>query len=506
MLMVTALSIGFVVTMCAIPLCKRVAERFDIMSYPGGHSSHHKPIPLLGGAAMLLGVLAAYVFFQIILSNQPWGMQHPRFWEMTSLMVGSAWMCVLGTLDDKLHLGWKKKLLGELLGVGIIIAGGHTLSKATIPFIGLVDFGWMGAPLFALMILTITNAVNLIDGIDGLAGGICFFAALVSGIIGMDKEVGDIFTATMGFGIAGAILAFLVFNFPPASIFMGDGGSLLLGFLLGTMATSSAATAPGIRSGAMIMLLAPLLPFGIALLDVLLSILRRGISGRRIFLPDTDHLHHRLMEKVGRPRAVVAILYSFSALLSAMTLTIILGDATEFFSVYVLFSGLVILGLVVMVLRLYMRDGLPTILENRPHMKYLASYMDFMIRRVHRTCDADEMLQLLESGVRDLGFDRVAVLQGGEDRLVWERRTLLHPEAGRQEECRELGASDLLVEARLPQHQSLAYQKYLLLVWRQVLKEMGRQLQDIDTGTCRLSNECGSAGNHGDRCGPPPSL
>ncbi len=478
--------LGFLVTLCAIPIVKRIAERVDLLSYPGGHSSHDKPIPLLGGAAMLLGVLAAYLFFQMVLTKQAWDMQFPGFWETTSLVLGATWMCLLGTLDDKLHLGWKKKVLGELIGVGIIIAGGHTITVATIPYVGLVEFGWWGAPIFALMILTITNAVNLIDGIDGLAGGICFFAALVTGIIGLATD--DLFAASMGFGIAGAALAFLVFNFPPASIFMGDGGSLFLGFLLGTMATSSAATAPGLRPGAMVMLLVPFLPFGIALLDVLLSILRRGLSGRRIFLPDTDHLHHRLMEKVGRPRAVVGILYSFSALLSAMTLSLILGDATQFFSLYVLLSGVVLLGLVVLVLRLYMREGLPTIIENRPHMKYLASYMDFMNRRARRSCNEHELLQLLESGVRDLGFDSVAVLQQGQERFKWERLEKQHPEAERLEETRVLGVSGYTVQVFIPKHHSHAYQKYLKLVWDQFLKEAARQLKDIQAGICRLED------------------
>lgn len=484
LLVALAGGIGFLTTLCAVPLVKRLAERFDIVSYPGGHSCHARPVPLLGGAAMLLGVLMAWVFFRLLLQGDMGKGLHPGAWQMGSLVLGSIWMCALGTLDDKLHLGWRRKLLGELVGVGILLAGGHTITVATIPFVGPVHFGWMGAPLFALMILTITNAVNLIDGIDGLAGGICFFAALVTGVIGLAK--GDLFAATTGFGVAGAVLGFLVFNFPPASIFMGDGGSLFLGFLLGAMASSSAATTAGQRSGALVMLLAPFLPFGIALLDVALSIMRRGLSGRRIFLPDTDHLHHRLMETVGHPRGVVAILYSFSALLSAMTLTLILGQKADYFVGYIVLSGLVLLGLMVLVLRLYMREGLPSILENRPHMKFLASYMDFMTRRAARCRSEAEVLALLETGVRDLAFDSVLLRRGGQVLQRWDRAEagteVAHPGAERQEELRALNDSDLAVVAVIPRHHSLAYQKYLKLVWEQFLKAAACRLKELEAG------------------------
>ncbi|GAB7081782.1 glycosyltransferase family 4 protein [Megalodesulfovibrio paquesii] len=478
--------IGFLVTLCAIPFAKRLAGRFDIVSYPGGHSCHSRPVPLLGGGAMLAGVVAAWLFFFVAIALHPGAEQHPGMRQMISLMLGSLWICGLGTLDDKRHLGWRNKLLGELVGVAILIAGGHTITVATIPFVGVVHFGWLGVPIFALTILTITNAVNLIDGIDGLAGGICFFAALVTGIIGLVK--GDLFAVATGFGVAGTILAFLVYNFPPASIFMGDGGSLLLGFLLGAMASSSAATTSGQRSGALVMLLAPFLPFGIALLDVVLAIARRGLSGRRIFLPDTDHLHHRLMEAVGRPRGVVGILYAFSALLSALTLTLILGQRSTSSLVLLSLAGVLLIGLVVMVLRLYMRESLPSILENRPHMKFLASYMDYMSRRAGRCESAEELYTLLGSGVHDLAFDSVTLLRHGQVLRRWDRTEKTHPEAERHEEARQLG-SELIVQAVIPQHCSLAYQKYLVLVWNQFLRAVECRLRELVDGVCTSADD-----------------
>ena len=166
--------------------------------------------------------------------------------------------------------------------------------------------------------IAITNAVNLVDGMDGLAGGICFFAALTSAVIGIAK--GDLFIATMAFTVAGSLLGFLMFNLPPASIFMGDGGAMMMGFLLGTLATSSAAISPGQRLGTSVMILAAFLPFGIPLFEVALSIFRRLIRGQAVFLGDGDHLHHRLREKIKNPKITVGVFYFFSAALCALTL------------------------------------------------------------------------------------------------------------------------------------------------------------------------------------------
>ncbi|WP_167590605.1 MraY family glycosyltransferase [Oceanidesulfovibrio indonesiensis] len=401
---------------------------------------------------------------------------HPDYSAILSLFLGTTWIAILGTLDDKIHMGWRLKLAGQIIGVAILLVGGHTLKNASIPLLGLVDFGWSGAIFFALSVLIITNAVNLIDGLDGLAGGICFFAALVSAVIGVFKA--DIFLAVIGFGISGGLLAFLRFNFPPASVFMGDGGSLMLGFLLSTLATSSVATSPGQRSGVFTMILLPFLPFGIALLDVSVAIVRRGVSGRCIFHPDTDHIHHRLMDTLGRPRRVVAVLYLFSALLSAITLTMVLGPQHQFYRVYVVFMGVVALGLVILLLRLYTREGLPQILGNRSHMKFLASFADYMCRRLQRATTEDEALMLLERGVTDLGFDYVRVERDGELFMEWTSSRKLHPDSERIEQKRSV-CPRISIYWATPTHDSDSFQKYLLLTWNQSLRALSNCLERL---------------------------
>lgn len=466
--------VGFGISYLTIPTAKRMARKYKILSYPGGHSHHARPIPLLGGATVYLAFAMAFCIHMLFVAYRGLSEDEPSLWQMVSLFCGTTWIAMLGIYDDKVALGWGKKLGGECIGILILLLGGHGLTNATLPYVGFVHFGWFGPPIFALLVLTITNAINLIDGIDGLAGGICFFAAMVSGVIGLFK--GDYFSAAIGFSVSGGLLAFLRFNFPPASIFMGDGGSLMLGFLLGTLATSSAAPAAGQRPGALIMLLIPFLPFGIALLDVFLSIFRRMLSGQKIFLPDTNHIHHLLMEQIGRPEAVVSILYAFSAALSAMTLTLVLGPQGKFLTAYVIFSGFVLFALVVLVLRLYLTEGLPRIIENRPHFQFLASYISFMSKRALRTESVDELLDLLETGVRDLGLDFVRVSKTERVLRSWITTNKAHPDSPREQAAKQLKKYGLAIEWSMPTHESESYQRYLKVAWSQFLKEVEARL------------------------------
>lgn len=466
--------VGFGVSYMTIPAVKLLARKHRILSFPGGHSHHARPIPLLGGAAIYLAFAMAFAVHMLFIAYRGLSEDEPSLWQMISLFVGTTWIAALGVYDDKVALGWGKKLAGECFGILILLLGGHGITHATLPYFGLVNFGWYGPPVFALLVLTITNAINLIDGIDGLAGGICFFAAMVTGVIGLFK--GDYFSATIGFTVSGGILAFLRFNFPPASIFMGDGGSLMLGFLLGAMATSNAAPSAGQRPGALIMLLIPFLPFGIALLDVFLSVFRRMLSGQKIFLPDTNHIHHRLMEQIGRPQAVVSILYGFSAALSAMTLTLVLGPQGRFLTSYVIFSGVVLGSLVVLVLRLYLTEGLPRIIENRPHFQFLASFISFMSKRARRALSTDELLDLLGAGVRDLGLDFVRVSTEERALRSWITPNKAHPESPRELGVKHLKKYGLSIEWSMPTHDSESYQRYLKVAWSQFLKEVENRL------------------------------
>lgn len=465
---------GFIVTYTTIPALRRVALRYDVVSSPGGRRNHDKPTPLLGGLAIFLPFAAVFITFFILVTTEQIVLNQPTRVQMLGLFLGTTWILILGTLDDKAHFGWRLKLAGQALGAAILVLGGHNIVRATLPFIGPVEFGWYGIPLFVLAVIAITNAINLIDGMDGLAGGICFFAALTSAVVGMAK--GDLFTATMGFTIVGSLLGFLMFNLPPASIFMGDGGSMMMGFLLGTLATSYSAISPGQRLGTSVMVLAPFLPFGIPLFEVALSILRRLVRGQAVFLGDGDHLHNRLRGKIEDPKLAVGVFYFFSAALCLLTLFTVLGPDSTLAQFVGAVITIIILGGIIGSIRLYNVRDLVVTLKNRPHFKFLGGFLRFMRWRIRRAESLHELLALLETGVRDLRFDKVEVLSDGDVLFRWINPRLVHPGSHRIYSEESLDNDRIIVKWWRPFHDDETYNEYLMLTWYRFLVELRQEI------------------------------
>ncbi len=464
---------GFIVTYAAVPVFRKLALKYDVISAPGGRRSHLQPTPLLGGLAIFLPFGAVFISFFFLVSIGLVVQNQPNKIQMLSLFLGTAWILILGTVDDKVDLGWGVKLAGQFLGAGILVIGGHSINSATLPFIGPVEFGWYGIPLFFFAVIAITNAINLVDGMDGLAGGICFFAALTSAVIGIAK--GDLFTATMAFTVAGSLLGFLMFNLPPASIFMGDGGAMMMGFLLGTLATSSSAISPGQRLGTSVMILVPFLPFGIPLFEVALSIFRRFIRGQAVFLGDGDHLHNRLKDKIENPRITIGVFYFFTAALCALTLFSVLGFESALAQSVGAVIVLVILGGIIGSIRLYKIDKFLVMLRNRPHFKFLGGFLKFMRYRIRRAQSLHELLALLETGVRDLHFDKVEVLSDGEILFKWANPKLVHPGNPRIYSEESLDDDRIIVKWSRPFHDDETYNEYLMLTWYRFLVELRQE-------------------------------
>ncbi|HTY22670.1 MAG TPA: MraY family glycosyltransferase [Desulfomonilaceae bacterium] len=467
---------GFIVTYATVPLSRKAALKYQVVSMPGGRRTHVQPTPLLGGLAIFVPFALVFCTFFILAVTGWISLDQPKKMQMLSLFLGTTWMLILGTLDDKKDLGWGKKLGGQFLGVGILVLGGHNIATATVPLIGPVEFGWYGIPLFVLAVLAITNAINLIDGMDGLAGGICFFAALTSAVIGVVK--GDVFTAVIGFTAAGSLLAFLIFNLPPASIFMGDGGAMMMGFLLGTLATSSAAISPGQRLGTSVMILIPFLPFGIPLFEVVLSIFRRLIRGQAVFLGDGDHLHHRLRGRFEDPRLSVGVFYFFSAALCALTLFALIGLDFALAKLVIAVIITVILIGIIGSIRLYNVDKLVVTLKNRPHFKFLGGFLRFMKYRMRRAESLHELLALLETGVRDLRFDRVEVVSDGHTTFKWTNPRLVHPNSPRIYSEESLDNGRIVVKWARPIHDDTIYNEYLMLTWYRFLAYIRQEVEN----------------------------
>jgi hypothetical protein len=207
-----------------------------------------------------------------------------------------------------------------------------------------------------------------------------------------------------------------------------------------------------------------------------LSIFRRLIRGQAVFLGDGDHLHHRLREKIKDPKITVGVFYFFSAALCALTLFMVLGFESALAQSVGAVIVLVILGGIIGSIRLYRVDKLLVTLKNRPHFKFLGGFLKFMRYRIRRSQSLHELLALLETGVRDLHFDKVEVLSDGEILFKWANPRLVHPSNPRIYSEESLDNDRIIVKWSRPFHDDETYNEYLMLTWYRFLVELRQEI------------------------------
>ena len=274
---------------------------------------HASPLPRLGGVAIFCAFLLSLAVALIL--NSRFQSLRPGFSarSVLTILLPGALIFLLGIYDDVRTLGAYFKFGIQAIAAIVLFLGGLRISDLPMLF-GTHQFPWfVGLPLTVLWVLAITNAFNLIDGLDGLAAGSALFSTLVVFAIALVSQSSLI--ALMTVALAGAIVGFLRFNFNPATIFMGDCGSLFIGFLLSALALQGAQKAPTIVAVAI-----PVVSFGLPILETALSVLRRLISGRPIFTADREHIHHKLLQRGLSHRQVVIVLYGVSALFGLLSL------------------------------------------------------------------------------------------------------------------------------------------------------------------------------------------
>jgi UDP-GlcNAc:undecaprenyl-phosphate GlcNAc-1-phosphate transferase len=300
--------VAFVFALLLTPLVRNTAHRWNLVDAPDARKVHSQPIPRVGGVAIAVSYLLSYlVLLAIGLSGS--GIVRDALPLSLKLAPAALIIFATGLLDDIIGLRPWQKLAGQfaaslaacLAGVLIQGVGGHILSP------------WMAAPLTVLWLLACTNALNLIDGIDGLAAGVGLFAAVTSLIAALLQ--GNLALAFATVPLAGALLGFLRFNFNPATIFLGDSGSLLIGFLLGCFGVLWSE-----KSATILGMTAPLIALAIPLLDTTLAIARRFLRQQPIFGADRAHIHHKLLSRGFTPRRVALMLYGVCGLAAAASL------------------------------------------------------------------------------------------------------------------------------------------------------------------------------------------
>lgn len=313
----SAFGLALALSLGLTPLMGALAVRLGAVSDVGGRNVNTREVPRLGGVAVAVATLAplGLLFF---LRPDATRLLEDESRTVVGVGIGAALSCILGATDDVRRLPAKVKLLGQLLCALLAYAAGCRIDLIHLPLLGPIELGWVSLPLTVLWIVGITNAINLIDGLDGLAAGVVFCAAatnLVVAAIGGNVMVAVVMSALMG-----ALLGFLFFNFNPATIFMGDSGSYFAGFLL-----AASSLVGNQKSSTAVSLLVPILALGVPIFDTLFSIARRALERRPVFSPDRGHIHHKLLDRGLTHRRSVLILYMFSALLALSGLMLAIG-------------------------------------------------------------------------------------------------------------------------------------------------------------------------------------
>jgi UDP-GlcNAc:undecaprenyl-phosphate/decaprenyl-phosphate GlcNAc-1-phosphate transferase len=296
---------AFIVSLVLTPICRDVFRSYGVVDQPDARKVHRYPIPRVGGLAIAIAYLLAYVLVRPE-EGSPLAQQLSLVWR---LLPGAALAFGIGLLDDLFNLRASVKLLGQIAAAGLACVGGVRI----LSIAGASTNAWWNIPLTILWLLACMNAFNLVDGLDGLAVGVGLFATLTVFTAAMMQH--NMVLAVATFPLAGALLAFLCYNFNPATIFLGDSGSLLIGFLLGCYAAIWSN-----KSATLLGMTAPLMALSIPLLDVALAIGRRFLRRQPIFTADRGHIHHRLLDRGFTPRRVVLVLYGLCGLAAAFSL------------------------------------------------------------------------------------------------------------------------------------------------------------------------------------------
>ncbi len=331
MINILPLAAAFVLALALTPWVRGKALSWGAVDLPNQRKVHRRAMPRLGGLVVYLAFLPAAVVsssFKL---------------QVLGLACGATLILLLGLADDIRGVSPRLKLAGQTLAALSVIPFGVKVEFVTNPFNSeMLYLGLLAVPVTVFWLVAVTNAVNLIDGLDGLAGGISCIASLTMAAIAaiqfsVFKDPGQLEIVTLSLILAAATLGFLRYNFHPASIFLGDSGSMLLGFSLGVISVLGLT-----KSATAISVIIPVVVMGIPLLDVFLAIIRRYQDQRPIFQPDREHLHHRLLARGFTHRGAVLSIYGVSLVMSASAVVMSLLTTRQSMLILVILATLVL--------------------------------------------------------------------------------------------------------------------------------------------------------------------
>lgn len=301
---ILAFFIALAVSYLLIPRIIALAVRTGEMDMPDERKVHTAPIPRLGGIAIYVAFMAA-VFLTVDMTR-----------EIAGLLLGGTVIAAVGVIDDLKNLPAKVKLFGQIIAAAVLVLFDVRIDFISDPFGDLIYLEYLAVPATLFWIVGITNTVNLIDGLDGLAGGVSTIASITILLVALQQDY--LLVVVLTAALSGSVLGFLRYNFNPAKIFMGDTGSMFLGYMLAGISVIGA-----VKSAATVALIVPIFALGLPILDTAFAIIRRYLGGKPIFKPDRGHLHHRLLDLGFSQRQAVLLMYVISGVLgvSAIALT-----------------------------------------------------------------------------------------------------------------------------------------------------------------------------------------
>ena len=318
--------LALIISLLLVPFVAKLAIKIGAVDKPNERKVHTKIMPRMGGLAIYLS------FFIVLFLSHDMAKQH------IGLLIGCTVLVLVGIIDDKTDMPAKIKLLGQILAACIVVVSGVRVEFMTNFILGGVfPLYIFSVPFTVLWIVAITNAVNLIDGLDGLAAGTSIIAAATMAISGY--ATGQTEMASMALILIGASLGFLKYNFHPAKIFMGDTGSMFLGYNLSVLAIMGFT-----KSFTVLSLVTPILVLAIPILDTLFAIIRRKMNNKPIFKPDKNHLHHCLLNYGFSHRNTVLIIYAVSAVLALCGLIMTYLNPAQGMCLLVVISVIIIYG------------------------------------------------------------------------------------------------------------------------------------------------------------------
>ena len=296
------------------PLVRDFARRQGWMDQPdGGRKLHVTPVPRLGGVAVFFA-FASTCAVLLSLQGLGWIGAEISSHAYVHLLLACGAVTAIGVLDDIFDVRPLHKVAVQAVAAAYLFVNGYRIDAVSNPLSGnSVELGWLSVPLTVLWFVAMSNAFNLIDGMDGLAAGVGLFSTTTLFIACVINERWEI--AIVAAALGGALLGFLRYNFNPASIFLGDSGALLIGFALAAIAVRGS-----MKSSAVVAIAAPLMALAVPILDAGIAVFRRLVRGHDVFQADGDHIHHRLLHMGLTPRRVVIILYAVAAAFGALSL------------------------------------------------------------------------------------------------------------------------------------------------------------------------------------------